>query len=438
MKSVVTFLSLIMLSSLSSGAAIETQLLSDIKQANLRLKKIERTQLKDRQNISKELQSLELQVSKLKDKAAYTQSLADDSTLSIETIRSRLQQWRDQSNYQSYALNEYLAGKLDDRPSYSNAQLFNVLQETLDIQKGELATTWTKQDVIDLDGHIREAQVLTLGPVSWAYFEKTEQGGLLTQQSPAALALHVESSLSQQWQKTITTGQGILHLDPSLQRAAKIEQHKENLIQHVKKGGLWALPIILFGLIALLCALAKAWQIARLPRFVPEFGHRAKVAAKKNDKETLQTLTDASFGSQAQLLKICWQEPSTKLREDVLFGALQRNRMTLEKWLATITIIAAVSPLLGLLGTVSGMIETFKLMTIFGSGDADAVSSGISEALVTTELGLIVAIPAVLVHALLHRKVKQQTQSEETLAIEFSQLAFPTYNNEDSSHVTTS
>ena len=90
--------------------------------------------------------------------------------------------------------------------------------------------------------------------------------------------------------------------------------------------------------------------------------------------------------------------------------------------LGAIALTAAVAPLLGLLGTVSGMITTFKLMTLFGSGDASAVSAGISEALVTTELGLVVAIPALLAHALMSRKVKSYYSELETTAIRLSQL----------------
>jgi biopolymer transport protein ExbB len=64
-------------------------------------------------------------------------------------------------------------------------------------------------------------------------------------------------------------------------------------------------------------------------------------------------------------------------------------------------VLAAVSPLLGLLGTVTGMIETFQSITLFGTGDPKLMSGGISQALITTQLGLAVAIPLVLFHSLL-------------------------------------
>jgi biopolymer transport protein ExbB len=61
---------------------------------------------------------------------------------------------------------------------------------------------------------------------------------------------------------------------------------------------------------------------------------------------------------------------------------------------------------MGLLGTVVGMIKTFQLITVFGTGDARSLSSGISEALVTTELGLFVAIPSLIVHGILNRMAR--------------------------------
>ena len=80
---------------------------------------------------------------------------------------------------------------------------------------------------------------------------------------------------------------------------------------------------------------------------------------------------------------------------------------------------AAAAPLLGLLGTVTGMIKTFTLITIFGTGDAKSLSSGISEALVTTELGLIVAIPSLILHGLLSRMAKQKIANLEQISVSF-------------------
>ena len=79
---------------------------------------------------------------------------------------------------------------------------------------------------------------------------------------------------------------------------------------------------------------------------------------------------------------------------------------TLERFLTTLAVFAAICPLLGLLGTVSGMIKTFDVITIFGTGKSGMLSQGISEALVTTQVGLVIAIPILLAHAVLSRQSK--------------------------------
>ena len=76
----------------------------------------------------------------------------------------------------------------------------------------------------------------------------------------------------------------------------------------------------------------------------------------------------------------------------------------LTRFLAIIAVLAAVSPLFGLLGTVTGMITTFDVITLFGTGNARAMAGGISEALVTTQSGLMVSIPGLLMSVLLFRR----------------------------------
>jgi biopolymer transport protein ExbB len=83
-----------------------------------------------------------------------------------------------------------------------------------------------------------------------------------------------------------------------------------------------------------------------------------------------------------------------------------KERPAIEGYLPILKIVAMVAPLLGLLGTVAGMIMTFQAITIYGAGDPKAMASGISSALVTTVLGLLVAIPTVFAHSLLNGKAQ--------------------------------
>ncbi|MEO1339167.1 MAG: MotA/TolQ/ExbB proton channel family protein, partial [Myxococcota bacterium] len=87
--------------------------------------------------------------------------------------------------------------------------------------------------------------------------------------------------------------------------------------------------------------------------------------------------------------------------DDVVSEGLLKENRNLHRFNTIILVIAGVAPLLGLLGTVTGMISTFDVITKFGTGDPKLLSGGISTALVTTELGLIVAIPTLLLGNLL-------------------------------------
>ncbi|CCE25647.1 MotA/TolQ/ExbB proton channel family protein [Methylotuvimicrobium alcaliphilum] len=98
-------------------------------------------------------------------------------------------------------------------------------------------------------------------------------------------------------------------------------------------------------------------------------------------------------------------EQETACDEEALYltveEALTGERIKLERALAFLKLVAAIAPMLGLLGTVTGMIETFQAIALHGSGDPKLMSGGISQALVTTVLGLVAAIPILLFHSLL-------------------------------------
>jgi biopolymer transport protein ExbB len=90
--------------------------------------------------------------------------------------------------------------------------------------------------------------------------------------------------------------------------------------------------------------------------------------------------------------------------------------------MALLAVLGAVAPLLGLLGTVTGMIETFRIITVHGTGDPKLMSGGISEALVTTELGLAVAIPVMLLHTVLSRRVDHVIGDMEKQAVHMTNI----------------
>ena len=110
-----------------------------------------------------------------------------------------------------------------------------------------------------------------------------------------------------------------------------------------------------------------------------------------------------------RVLKIHEDNPNmdTETLELKLSEGVLKETPKLESGLSILKIIAAVAPLMGLLGTVTGMILTFQAITIFGAGDPKAMAGGISSALITTVLGLLVAIPTVLLHTIVNGRAQR-------------------------------
>ena len=106
------------------------------------------------------------------------------------------------------------------------------------------------------------------------------------------------------------------------------------------------------------------------------------------------------------MVKEQYPDADTETLELKLSESILREVPKLQSRLTIIKIISVVAPLIGLLGTVTGMINTFQAITLFGTGDPKLMAGGISQALVTTVLGLVVAIPMVFISTLLKTRSK--------------------------------
>ncbi|MFT7286695.1 MAG: biopolymer transport protein ExbB [Halieaceae bacterium] len=138
---------------------------------------------------------------------------------------------------------------------------------------------------------------------------------------------------------------------------------------------------------------------------------RLLVLTGVSSKVSKQLKTDKAMENNplGRVLKIHQDNPSMDLEtlELKMSEGVMRETPKLESGLTLLKIIAAVAPLMGLLGTVTGMIITFQAITIFGAGDPKAMAGGISGALITTVLGLLVAIPTVLLHTIVNGRAQR-------------------------------
>jgi biopolymer transport protein ExbB len=239
--------------------------------------------------------------------------------------------------------------------------------------------------------------------------------------APEPVVLEIGEELSASIKGLTSTGKGELPFDPSGGDAIKIEQTRETLYEHILTGGPVMIPILGLAFAALIVALIKFVELSSIRTATN--ADLAIILEGVNSGDTDAAMKHASSikGPFGDLLTAAVKSSSDskELIEEVLYERMLNVQPKLERMLPFIALTAGSAPLLGLLGTVTGMINTFKLITVFGTGDARSLSSGISEALVTTEFGLYVAIPSLLIHAVLNRKAKGIVGRMEQLSVGF-------------------
>lgn len=176
----------------------------------------------------------------------------------------------------------------------------------------------------------------------------------------------------------------------------------------IAKGGIFIYPIIFCSILALAVFLERLWVLQRKHVIPSEFIRKVEELLKK------QKLSDAIF--------LCQADPSSIAR--VFFAGLKnagrgmwlvkesieerggREAAILEKRVGILSTIASLTPLLGLLGTVSGMIKTFNVISVQGVGNPAPLAGGIAEALITTAAGLSVAIPTLVCYRIVKDKAE--------------------------------
>jgi biopolymer transport protein ExbB len=256
-------------------------------------------------------------------------------------------------------------------------------------------------EVIKPDGETRKQSIIRIGTFNLvsegkylSYSSQSNSIGELSRQ-PAS---NYTSAIQQLESSTAAyTRIGIDPTGPSGGSYLSALVDTPTLLERWHQGGIVGYIITAIGTIT---ALIVLWRIVVLS--LMESSVLKLLKAKTLDKQ--QKLNNAL----GRVLMVHLNNPSmdAETLEAKLSEAILKERPAIERYLPLLKIVAMVAPLLGLLGTVAGMIMTFQAITIYGAGDPKAMASGISSALVTTVLGLLVAIPTVFAHSLLNGKAQ--------------------------------
>ncbi|MBU1657869.1 MotA/TolQ/ExbB proton channel family protein [bacterium] len=171
----------------------------------------------------------------------------------------------------------------------------------------------------------------------------------------------------------------------------------------INSGGIIGWVIVVLGLVGLLLAILRSVFLISASSTAENLAKSTLTKLLEGNVESALEYLKDKKGSTARVLKATLRnlDRDREHIEDIVAESILHESGRLDSYGSAILVIAAVAPLLGLLGTVTGMIATFDIITEFGTGDPKLLSGGISIALVTTELGLIVAIPVLMVGNLL-------------------------------------
>ncbi len=428
-----------------TAQTIQKKLENSVQELNLLRGRI----VEEKLPMSRKVNELESKLSELRIEYQDVVRTLDTRKLDLINMENDLKSKHDQADYLSNLLNEYIR-KFESHLHISESQRY---QEVITKAKlapensniSELDKYITQSDLlftsldrldevfggvvfngkaVDDSGLMKEGKFLAVGPS--VLFMSNDGSVLGTVQQrlgslePSIIAYGTETDIAAA-KALINDNKGIFPLDPTGGNAHVVEETEQTLTEHIAKGGPVMYPILGMAGLALLVALIKWVHLVSLRKPSKKNFESLLHAIADNDNEKAQAIALAMPGPAGKMLARGAEhlaEP-TELIEEVMFETVLSTRLNLQKLLPFISICASSAPLLGLLGTVTGIINTFKLITVFGSGDVKTLSGGISEALITTEFGLIVAIPSLMLHAFLSRKAKSIVDEMDQRAVSF-------------------
>lgn len=255
-----------------------------------------------------------------------------------------------------------------------------------------------KREIQLADGNRQEAEVIRIGSFSAiannSYLRYSPETKILVSlaRQPASKYLDLLGPFSNDKSRLAP-----IAVDPTRGVMLSMLIQTPDTQERIQQGGVVGYIILILGALGFLYAILRLIILAITGHKMKQQMH-ADIASDKNPLGRVLAATEQSSS----------QDPATL--ELILDEAITREVPSLEKGISMIKLFAAVAPLLGLLGTVTGMIATFQSISLFGTGDPKLMADGISQALVTTMLGLCVAIPLLFLHNLVASRSKTLVQ----------------------------
>jgi len=279
---------------------------------------------------------------------------------------------------------------------------------------------------LDDSGSLHHGQFLDIGPLTYFAADGDGLAGVALQ-LPGSSMPTVSTGLCGEAEQTgvrslIRTGSGHVPVDVTGGAALKLRTADETFLQHLRKGGVVMVPLLFLAVACAAIAIIKFCSLMAVDHRSAETRiHEILAALDSGDARTALDLAAKLRRPLGPVITAGIEHRNSPKEhvEEIMYERILSQTPALERFLAPLAVCASSAPLLGLLGTVTGMIRTFRLITVFGTGDPRMLSAGISEALITTECGLMIAVPALLLHAYLSRRVRKAVATTQQASVMF-------------------
>jgi biopolymer transport protein ExbB len=426
---------------------LESSIKRDLDKAIQELNQVRETIKNEKIPLAQKASDLEGQLRSKRQDVERAQRLKDNASVDLNRLEDNVKGRREQIDYMSNLVAEY-GRSFEVRIDLSETQRFkqvfddfNAIINNSELSKAEklnsqitMLTTSLERVELLLGGYSFEGQAVNpsggyekgkfvvVGPTVYFASESAGIAGLAISSGSMEPSIY---SLGEDADKMILelaiNNEGYAPVDPTLGDALAIKKEQQTILEHIKSGGIWIYPILGFALASLLTAIFKIFEIYSVQMPLPGILHHILAPLNEGNLGEARSRAEAIKGPAGKMLLdgVIHSNESKELVEEVMYESMIELQPKMDRLLPFIAVTAATAPLMGLLGTVTGMINTFKLITIFGTGDAKSLSGGISEALVTTEFGLIVAIPSLILHSLLSRRSQGVLANMERIAVAF-------------------
>ena len=362
-----------------------------------RLAQMRDTVQAEKSRLQSDIRSLESEVVEMRSRADRTEDLVFESERAVQTARENTDLLASTFTQADFTLEDAWSADLGDQaPGAEDVKgLFDAALAFLD--KGH--EVWREPGEFFLaDGTRVDGDIIHVGNVA-AYGLSQRGNGALAPAGDGELKIWNTETAEQA--EALAAGQMPDPLPIFLYESLNAEVEKKTakgLFETVSSGGVIGWIIFFLGLIGLVMVVLRVVFLQRAGASTDKILDAVSGHVKRGDRNAALEVLKPKKGSTARVVRATIRNLDREREhvEDIVSESILHENAHLNRFGALIIVIAAVSPLLGLLGTVTGMIATFDVITEFGTGDPKLLSGGISIALVTTELGLIVAIPMLL------------------------------------------